>query len=79
MPRRPSSDELVGEKVLRDARGVNQGGQAIVGNVAHPGGGVAAKFEDQPHAEQIGNAPQQTMPSHIEAEREAVPVTGGQR
>lgn len=56
---------------------VNQGGQAIVGNVTHPGGGSAPKSEGQPHAKSLAHAPQPEMPGDIEAEREAVPVAGG--
>jgi hypothetical protein len=55
---------------------VHSGAQAIVGHVG-PGGGAPRKTEDQPHA--IANAPGQAMPSQIEAERQAVPVTGGER
>jgi hypothetical protein len=57
---------------------VNAGGQAIVGNVESLGGGAPRKSEDQPHAKQIAHAPGTPMPSSIEAEREAVPVAGGQ-
>ncbi|SDR64063.1 hypothetical protein SAMN05519103_09353 [Rhizobiales bacterium GAS113] len=53
---------------------VNAGGQAIVGSVEAPGGGVQPKSEDQPHAKQITHAPGTTMQSTIEADREAVPV-----
>ena len=56
---------------------IESGAQAVVGNVAHHGGGAAAKPEDQPHA--LGHATSAAMPSQIEAEREAVPVTGGHR
>jgi hypothetical protein len=42
-----------------------------------PGGGLPAKSKDQSHA--LGYAPGTEVPSHIEAEREALPVTGGQR
>ena len=56
---------------------VHSGGQAVVGNVAHQGGGGTTKSEDQPHA--LGHATSAPMPGQIEAEREAVPVTGGQR
>ena len=67
------------QKVTVEHVTVNQGGQAIVGNVSHPGGGSNAKSEDQPHAPKprsIGHAPGTTMPSDIEAERQAVPVAG---
>jgi hypothetical protein len=41
--------------------------------VGAPGGGAAAKLEDQPHAKQIAYAPQQPMWGADE-ERERVPV-----
>jgi hypothetical protein len=53
---------------------VNDGGQAVVGNVSHKGGG-GKKPKDQPHA--VGHAESSAMPGHIEAQREKVPVTGG--
>ena len=40
---------------------VHEGGQAIVGSVASPGGGAAQKSEEQPHAKQIAHAPQPPM------------------
>ncbi|HKT18361.1 MAG TPA: hypothetical protein VJR47_09985 [Stellaceae bacterium] len=58
---------------------VQAGGQAIVGNVASSGGGGTGKSEDQPHAKQLTHAPDETLPSQIEAQREAVPSTSGQR
>ena len=54
---------------------VHEGGQAIVGNVASPGGGAAQKSEEQPHAKQIAHAPQPPVWSAVK-ERERVPVTG---
>lgn len=57
---------------------VNEGGQAIVGNVSQ-GGGVAPKNEDQSHAKQISHAPGTQMPREIEAERQAVPSTRRER
>ncbi len=56
---------------------VHEGGQAIVGNVSHQGGGVAPKSEDQPHATEarsISHEPGTQVPCDIEAEREAMPV-----
>ena len=38
------------QKVTVEQVTVNAGGQAIVGAVATPGGGVASKSEEQPHA-----------------------------
>jgi len=53
---------------------VHKGGQAIVGTV-QAGGGVPANSEDQPHAPPaLTYEPGQTLPSEIEAVREAVPV-----
>jgi hypothetical protein len=55
---------------------VHSGGQAIVGAVTQ-GGGVSSKLEDQPVATALSFEPGQTLPSEIEAVREAVPSTGG--
>src|SRR5680860_19963 len=49
------------QKVTVEHVHVHQGGQAIVGNVEHPGGGDRAKMEDQPHAKQIAHAPQSAL------------------
>ena len=61
------------QKVTVEHVTVHQGGQAVVGNVSHRGGGTP-KSEDQPHA--LGHATGAAMPSQIEAERETVPVAG---
>jgi hypothetical protein len=52
---------------------VGEGGQAIVGNVNAPAGGVGAKKKigDQPHA--LAYAPGVEMPRQVEAERAPVP------
>ena len=50
---------------------VHEGGQAIVGNVGTPGGGVPKKAEEQPHA--LAYAPGTPMLSP-DTQREAVPV-----
>jgi hypothetical protein len=63
------------QKVIVEHVNVAAGGQAIVGNVAAPGGGVSAQSKDQPHAKQIAHASQLAMRSADE-ERELVPVTG---
>ena len=55
---------------------VYEGGQAIVGTV-QAGGGVPANSEDQPHASAITHEPGETLPSEIEAVKEAVPITRG--
>ena len=53
---------------------VHKGGQAIVGTV-QAGGGVPANSEDQPHAPPaLTYEPGQTLPSDLEAVREAVLV-----
>jgi hypothetical protein len=49
------------QKVTVEHVHVHEGGQAIVGNVEAPGGGVPAKSKDQPDAKQLTDAPQQTM------------------
>lgn len=60
---------------------VHQGGQAIVGRVtAAGGGGGGMKSGDQPHEPEprsITHEPGEAMPGDIEAERQAVPVSGG--
>ncbi len=51
-------------------------GQAVVGMVAapgQPGGGVASKFEEQPHAKQTPHAPEPAMPCPNPS-RDAVPI-----
>lgn len=53
---------------------VHQGGQAIVGAVQ--GGGAPPKSQEQPDAIAITHEPGQTLPSQIQAVREAVPSTG---
>jgi hypothetical protein len=55
---------------------VHQGGQAIVGTV-QAGGGVPANSEDRPHAPALTHEPGETLPSDLEAVKEAVPVTRG--
>jgi len=52
------------QKVTVEHVNVHPGGQAIVGNVNHSGGGgVKQKPEEQPHALHIDYAPMPTMPS----------------
>jgi hypothetical protein len=66
------------QKVIVEHVHVHPGGQAIVGAVnSHtpPGGGGAEKTEHQPHA--LEHAQGETLPSTIEADREAVSVTSG--
>jgi hypothetical protein len=63
------------EKVTVEHVRVHAGGQAVVGVVEPPGGGDQPKSEDQPHAKQIGHAPEQAMWS-ADPKREAVPVAG---
>jgi len=61
---------------------VNEGGQAIVGNVTHAGAMDAGKNGERPHASEprsIAHAPGEAMSSPVEAEREAVPVASGER
>jgi hypothetical protein len=61
------------QKVTVEHVHVHSGGQAVVGMVGDPGGGVGAKLEDQPHAKQIAYAPRPPMWSADKA-REPVPV-----
>ena len=62
------------QKVTVEHVHVHAGGQAIVGNVGTPGGGIASKSEDQAHAKQIAHAPQREMRSTRQIERELVPI-----
>jgi hypothetical protein len=67
------------QKVTVEHVHVHEGGQAVVGNISHQGGGGVTKSEDQPHAPEarsITDEPGTEMPSEIEDEREAVPVSG---
>jgi hypothetical protein len=60
------------QKVTVEHVHVHSGGQAIVGAVG-PGGGIASKDEEQPHAKQIAHAPEQPLRS-ADAAREPMPV-----
>jgi hypothetical protein len=59
------------QKVIVEHVNVAAGGQAIVGNVEAPGGGVTTKREEQPHA--LAYAPGTPLPS-TDATREPVSV-----
>ena len=61
------------QKVIVEHVHVHEGGQAIVGNVGAPGGGLAVKSGDQPHA--LAHAPGTTMPS-TDTPREPMSVSG---
>ena len=61
------------QKVTVEHVHVHQGGQAIVGNVQSPGGGLAPKSKDQPHA--LAHAPGAPLPCP-DPSREPVPVAG---
>jgi hypothetical protein len=63
------------QKVTVEHVHVHAGGQAVVGDVHPPGGGIAAKDEEQPHAKQLVHAPEPTLWSQ-DAAREPVPVSG---
>jgi hypothetical protein len=62
------------QKVTVEHVHVHAGGQAVVGVVETPGGGVRPRSEDQAHAKQIGHAPQPPLWSAHKG-REPVPVT----
>lgn len=68
-----------GQQIVRVERvTVNEGGQAIVGAVAHRGGGNAVENEKQPHGSSaLAYAPGAAMLGQVETQREAVPVAGG--
>jgi hypothetical protein len=55
---------------------VNEGGQAIVGNVTTGGGGIK-NLGEQPHGPALTHAPGETLPGHVEAVREEVLRSGG--
>ena len=61
------------QKVTVEHVHVHAGGQAVVGTVERPGGGAAAKDEEQPDAKQIAHAPEPPLWSEDES-RHAVPV-----
>jgi hypothetical protein len=63
------------QKVTVEHVHVHAGGQAIVGAVAAPGGGDTRKEEEQPHAKEIGYAPERALLG-ADPEREALPVGG---
>jgi hypothetical protein len=62
------------QKVTVEHVHVHAGGQAIVGNVGTPGGGVRSKSEDQPDARQIEHAPQPEMRSAHQIEGEPLSI-----
>src|SRR5262245_23401849 len=59
------------QKVTVEHVHVHEGGQAIVGHVETPGGGLSSKAKDQPHA--IAHTPVTPMPS-ADTTRDRVPV-----
>lgn len=68
-------DELGHQKVTVEHVHVHDGGQAIVGAVEAPGGGMRAGSEEQPHAKQITHAPEQALRCE-DSERERVTGSG---
>lgn len=62
------------QKMIIEHVHVHAGGQAIVGQI---GGDVKKKLEDQPHAQQISNAPSVAMQSTIETQSETLPSSSG--
>jgi hypothetical protein len=61
------------QKVTVEHVHVHAGGQAIVGAVEHPGGGVPSGNQEQPHAKVIKHAPEPALWSE-DPQREAGPV-----
>jgi hypothetical protein len=61
------------QKIIVQHVHVNEGGQAIVGDISHGGGGDEREKRNQPQA--IGHSPGAAMRCP-DAEREAVPVAG---
>lgn len=68
-----------GQQVVRvEHVTVQAGGQAIVGNIASPGGGAPEKSENQPHAkEQIAYAPGETLPGTVGTQQPTQLSIGG--
>jgi hypothetical protein len=70
------------QKVTVEHVHVHPGGQAIVSNVQHPGGGVAIKSEEQAHGpaepRALGHSPSVPLWGQ-EPGREAVPACRGER
>jgi hypothetical protein len=68
------------QKVTVEHVHVHEGGQAIVGNVTHPGGGAPTKVEEQSHEAKSLAAPDGTaLPSPFEANKVSVPQSSGER
>ena len=63
------------QKVVVEHVHVYKGGQAIVGHVGTPGGGLPPKLEVQPHAPQIEDASEPPLRS-ANSKREPMPSTG---
>ena len=61
------------QKVTVEHVHVHDGGQAIVGNVAHPGVGEAKKTEEQPHAKHIADATEPSL-RRADTAREPMPI-----
>jgi hypothetical protein len=61
------------QKVTVEHVHVHSGGQAMVGVVETPGGGVHRKIEDQPHAKEIARANEPALPRPDKG-RDGVPV-----
>ena len=65
------------QKVTVEHVHVHEGGQAVVGNFTHQGGGDREKLKDQPHEPEprsITDATGSQMSGEVEAEPRAVPV-----
>jgi hypothetical protein len=62
------------QKVIVQHVTVNDGGQAVIGDVTRGAG--TTKNEELPHAKQITNAPVETMSRQLEALGQAVPSSG---
>ena len=63
------------QKVTVEHVHVHSGGQAIVGNVNSPGGGMKAEIKDQAHANQVTYAPQSAVRGQ-DPEGDKLPVSG---
>jgi len=66
------------QRIVVEHVNIHPGGQAMVGIVEAPGGGVQPKSEDQAHAREIAHAPQPSLPSADKA-RDNMPVSSGRR
>ena len=64
------------QKVTVEHVTVQAGGQAIVGNVSHPAGGVLEKTRRRPHEQSSADASEPAMPCTVQADKGVDPPVG---